>query len=314
MRPSPPSHGTDRGVGFTLAFGSAACTAIATIPYKLAATEAPLEVVVVLLLVSAASLNTITAIGRTTTTRVRAAGAAPGAPGRAGVSWRITLWASALSGALAAGANVGATEAIARLDPAVAVLLIQLQVGVAATLGWLWLGEPVSRRFVAGGGLALIGVAGLAGGGLRGEVDAAAVGWGLIGALCFGSLHVVIRRYVERIDLVWTNALRLWIAVGFVVVTSGAAASVEDAPLRIVLLAATAAAIGPFAGRLMMMRAVRTLPAATSTLFGLASPVLTVGTAWLFLGTLPSLREALAGAVVLGGLVLALTPSRAPGA
>ena len=88
---------------------------------------------------------------------------------------------------------------------------------------------------------------------------------------------------------------------------------VLDASPRIVALAATAAGVGPFAGRLMMMRAVRTLPAATSALFGLASPVLTVGTAWLFLDTLPSLREVLAGVVVLGGLVLALSPTRPVG-
>ncbi len=295
------------GASHALAFGSAACTAVATIPYKVAATEAPLEVVVLLLLVSAASLNTATAIGRGVVARLQ-----PQAPARdrPAVSWRVTLWASALSGGLAAGANAGATEAIARLDPAIAVLLVQLQVGVAAILGWLWLGEPVSRRFIAGGSVALGGVAGLAGGGLRGDVDVAAVGWGLLGALCFGSLHVVIRRYVDRIDLVWTNALRLWIAVAVVAVGSGGLAALLEAPPRIVLLSATAATVGPFAGRLMMMRAVRTLPAATSTLFGLASPVLTVGTAWLFLGTLPSPREALAGAVVLGGLVLALSPAR----
>ncbi len=277
-----------------------------------------------LLLASAASLNTATALARGGARWLRASVAStangdatdggdptegPGAPLKNQVSWRITLWASLLSGALAAGANAGATEAIARLDPSVAVLLIQLQVGVAAVLGWLWLGEPVSRRFVAGGVVAIVGVAALAEGGLTGDLDAAAVGWGLVGALCFGSLHVVIRRYVDRIDLVWTNALRLWIAVAVVAASSGALAELLGAPPRIVLLSATAATVGPFVGRLMMMRATRSLPAATSTLFGLASPVLTVGTAWLFLGTLPSLREAVAGAVVLGGLALALTPA-----
>jgi drug/metabolite transporter (DMT)-like permease len=281
--------------------------------------------VVVALLVSAALFNTLGSVVSATRGRteepVESAGglaeidvetpdpdvpvtAEPTTAERRQTSMRITVGVGILLGMLAALANWTASEAISRLEVSIASLLIQMQVLFAALLARVWLGERVGRRFLAGALVALAGVAIMQG--VGGGPATAAVLWGLASAACFGSMQVITRRWIRDIRTVVVNALRLWIAAAVVAAVPGAMAGVVDLPASTWALAAAAALCGPFLGRLMMMQSAHYVPAATSTLMGLSSPVLALGFGWILLDELPSWAEMLGGAVVVVGMAVAV--------
>ena len=325
------------GRGMALAFGAAAGTAAGLVPFKLAADQAEPEYIVVALLASAAVFNTLGSLvpvarrradrrrGSTIDeaeaadgTLLESAGglgevdletSEPHARDRRRSSLRVTLWVGLVLGVLAATANFTASEAVSQLDASVSAVLIQMQVLFAALLGWLWLHEGVTRRFVVGAVMAIVGVAVIQGGGAGSGAGSGASVWGLVAAACFGTMQVVTRRYIEQIEPVWVNALRLWIAVVLVASVPGSLSGALELSAEVVLLAAAAAFCGPFLGRLMMMLSARYIPAATSTLIGLSSPVLALLGDWLFLDGLPAARQWLGGAVVVAGMLLAVAPA-----
>jgi drug/metabolite transporter (DMT)-like permease len=288
--------------GMLLAFGAAGGAAIGLIPYKIAVRDAAPEHVVVAMLLAAALFNSISSVG-------------PVARRRAGtdtskLSLKATLITGVVLGVLAAGANFTASEAVSRLDASVSSVLIQMQVLFAAALAWAWLHERVRRRFVLGAAVAIVGVALMQTGGVGGGLGDGGVLWGLAAAACFGSMQVVTRRFIDRIEPVWVNALRLWIAVLIVAALPGSLAGVLDLPARIVALAAAAAFCGPFLGRLMMMMSARYVPAATSTLIGLSAPLIALFADWLILDGFPDTRQWIGGCVIGLGMIVAIAPTR----
>ena len=136
--------------------------------------------------------------------------------------------------------------------------------------------------------------------------------WGLGAAACFGSMQVVTRRWITRIHPPTVNALRLWISAFGVALVPGALVGAVALPISVVGLAALAAVCGPFLGRLMMMNSAHYIPAATSTLMGLMSPVLALLFGWVLLSELPGGAEVLGGAVVVAGMLIAVGRRKVP--
>jgi probable blue pigment (indigoidine) exporter len=125
-------------------------------------------------------------------------------------------------------------------------------------------------------------------------------------------MQVVTRRWITRIHPPTVNALRLWISALGVALVPGAIAGAFGLPGSVVGLAALAAVCGPFLGRLMMMNSAHYIPAATSTLMGLMSPVLALIFGWTLLGELPGGAEVLGGAIVVVGMLVAVSRRSVP--
>ncbi len=307
--------------GLLLAFGAAVGSAAGVVPYKAATDRADASYVVVAMLVSAALLNTAGSaasrrFGRPTEAVDSTAGLAEvdletadptttDLPTISSPSGNLTLGVGLLLGALGALANWTASEAVAALEVSVAALLIQMQVLFAALVARVWLGEKVGTRFLFGALVALAGLATMQG--VGGSASGAAMLWGLGAAACFGSMQVVTRRWITRIHPPTVNALRLWISALGVALVPGAIAGAIGLPGPVVGLAALAAVCGPFLGRLMMMNSAHYIPAATSTLMGLMSPVLALIFGWALLGELPGGAEVLGGAIVVVGMLVAVS-------
>lgn len=289
--------------GVLLALGAATGSALGVVPYKLATRQAEAAHVVLVLMFSAALLNTAASVPALLRHW-------PGRLSTGQVCLRSTLRAGLWMGALAAVANYASSEAVARLDAAVASLLIQLQVLFAAWLGWAWLGEQVGVRFILGALVAVCGVALMQLDHARDAGEQAGLWFGLVGAACFGSMQVVVRRYIHRLQPVWTNGLRLWMAVGLLAAVPGALHGALHCPREVIALAAASAFCGPFLGRLMMMLSARHIPAARSTLLGLSTPVLALLADWWVLDSLPRALQCVGGAVVVMGMLFALVPGR----
>lgn len=312
--------------GLLLAFGAAVGSAAGVVPYKAATERADASYVVIAMLVSAALLNTAASaatrrFGGPAEPVESASGLAEidletadplstDLPPIAAPSRGLTLRVGLVLGVLGAAANWTASEAVAALEVSVAALLIQMQVLFAALLARVWLGERVGRRFLLGALVALAGLATMQG--VGGSASGAAMLWGLGAAACFGSMQVVTRRWITQIHPPTVNALRLWISAFGVALVPGALAGALDLPISVVALAALAAVCGPFLGRLMMMNSAHYIPAATSTLMGLLSPVLALLFGWLLLSELPGGAEVLGGAVVVAGMLIAVGRRKVP--
>jgi drug/metabolite transporter (DMT)-like permease len=286
-----------RTAGLAWALASAVGGALMVIPWKLAnEIGEPADSVLIMLSVAALG-STLLALGQRL-----ASGVAPLQVGRA--DWLVAM---ALAVLTLAGNQLSAW-AIQDLTPALLNVLLRTDILIVALVGWWWLGERVERRFWLGAAVACVGLLLLQGPskGL-GAIEILRSGTGLaIGAAaCFSGLALLTRAYIDRIDPVAVNMLRLWLAVLFWFLFN-ALPSIEEIPPGQILYATLAAIGGPFLGRLALMIAARYVEARVSTLCTLTTPVLTLFLAFLLLADWPEAHELIGGAVMIGGIAIPL--------
>ncbi len=292
--------------GALLSLASALLAAAFLIPYKLAGARAPTVLVTLAMLASAAMFNTVTTLG----SRL-------GRPAQAAPSWRLALLVAAGIAVLTATGNFAVAQALTHSAPGLVSSVQQIQVIFVAAASAVLLGERMTLRFGAGVLVALAGFAVMrlpmdavvgGTGAVAGASSVAELGvlWAVLSALCFGLMHVITRKVIRRIDPVFVNALRLWLAVGLMVLFPGRLAGALALDLHTWALVAAAAFLGPFLSRLCLMYAVRHIPASRASLITLAAPVFAFVLGFLVLGIAPTVRELLGGALIAAGIALPL--------
>jgi len=279
-----------RGLSFALA--GAALGGAFVIPWKLAAREGSVSSMVLVMLAVAAILNTA-ALGLP-----RASRRPPG--GSARLTWAL---AAAIALLTLAG-NSASAAAIGRLSAPLTSVVLRAEVIAVAILGWAALGERVSARFWAGAALAGCGLW-VAQAPSAGGADALGLLFGLAAATSFGAIGVLTRRYIQRIDPVTVNALRLWLAVGLWFVVSGPRLPSDLTP-AVVGYASLAALLGPALARVSLMLSARDLEARITAMVGLTGPLWAALFAWVFLGTVPVRSELIGGGLLVVGVALPL--------
>jgi drug/metabolite transporter (DMT)-like permease len=268
------------------------------VPWKLANDAGDPAHSVLVLLVVAASGNTLLSLGQKTVRRKSARGFRP-----------IELGVAALLATFTLAGNHLAAVAVQDMSPSMMNLLLRADLFFTAIAAWAVLGERVDRRFFLGGGIAMLGLAVLQGlfGGSGGATGLAATGTAIASAVCFSGLAVTTRAFIRRIDPVAVNSVRLWIAVGLWFVFNDASA-IATIPEDQMLYAAMAAISGPFLGRLTLMISALYIEAHLSSLATLAAPVLTLIPAYLILSDWPLEHQLLGGAIMLAGIAIPLWP------
>lgn|GEM_PF-1499373 len=287
--PAPP-YAPNWRRGIALSLGSAAFAAVFLVSYKAASRAAPTHAVVLAMLAGALVFNLATALWQSR--------------GRVRLD-RVTLATAAALALLTITGNYGMSRALSLLDAGVTSALVQSQLLIVAALSWIFLGDRVSARYGIGAAIALGGfVIMRIPLGDSPPIDMAGVGWAMVPSASFGSMLVITRGVVHRVDLVGVNAMRLVLAVVALALVPGHAAdalALEPAQWAQVLLAAAA---GPFVSRLMLMFALRSISASHSKLVTLTAPVFAFALGFLVFGTIPSAREALGSALIIAGVVL----------
>lgn len=276
-------------LGVALSVTAAFWAALFLIPYKAAAGAAPRPLVVLAMLACAAVLNTAAAVA-TSRGRVRLD--------------RTAVWTSIALAICTVAGNLGVAESLARVEPAVTSVVLQTQIFFVAAGGALFLGERIGTRLVIGSVLALVGIAIMQAPWSATGGDPGGAGWAVLAAASFAAMLVITRAVITRIDVVAVNALRLWLAVGFMAALPGNAAGALALDRRTWLLCAAAAACGPTLSRLLLMIAVRHISASHTKLVTLVSPVFALALGAAAFGVLPSGREIAGGAVILAGVAL----------
>jgi drug/metabolite transporter (DMT)-like permease len=290
--------GASYRLGIILSVGAGASAAVALIPYKIAMTLVPTNTAIFLLLFSAAILNTLFILPNLLRHSKK--------PQYQQFSWRITIWCGVLLAFFSTIGNQAGGETIARVSSAVTCLLQQTQIIFAALAGWLWLREPVGWRFAIGTILALIGIATMSGD--AGDNNDLLLGiiLGLISGLSFGCMQVITRRYIANIDPITTNALRLWLAVVFFALQPGVLNSLSSITWPAIWYSTISAFGGPFLARTMLLYSARHIAAAQATLLGLSGPLFAVVAEWWILNELPTEQQWIGGAIVMGGMAIAM--------
>ncbi len=213
-----------------------------------------------------------------------------------------------------AGAQFAFFNAIAHLSVGVA-LLLEYQ-GTIAVVAWMWLRHGRRPRPVVLAG-AVVALAGLAlvldvFGGFR--LDGVGVLWGLVAAVGLATFYVLGSDDAQPLPPLALSCAGLWI--GGAAMLAGIAAGLvpfrtATAPVQlagqhmswlvpVLGLAIVAAAFAYVLGIL----GARLLGATLSSFVGLAEVLFAVAFAWLFIGQVPTVLQAIGGVVVVAGVAL----------
>ncbi len=277
----------DRRRGIYWALGATIGIAAFVIPWKIANTLGDTRVNTLILLSAAALFNTaLGAFQDRSVPRFR--------PFDFGFA--IALAAFTLLG------NLASAEAIAQLSPALLTVVQRSEVIVVALLAWPLIGEKIDRRFVIGASIAGCGLVVLQDPFSSEAPRANGMALALLSAACFGMMAVLTRKFIDRIQLVAVNALRLWLAVGLWFVFNGVPDALFEISPAQAGCACLAAFFGPFLGRLCMMTSARYVEARITTLAMLAAPPMTLALAYFVLDELPRAREIQGGLLMLVGI------------
>ena len=295
-----------RRAGLAWAFASAIGSAFFVIPWKMANEIGDPGNSVLILLSTAALLNTLLVAiqhARSSTIRFDVR--------------RIEIVVALMLAGFTLFGNLASAFAIQELSPALLNVMLRSEVIWVALFAWLFLGERVDARFWIGVAIATYGLFLL-----QGPLDLAhllasfgpGTGMALAAAACFGSLAVITRRFIDRIDPVIVNALRLWMAVALWF-PFHPFPDFNAIPASQIGYAAMSAIVGPFLGRLFMMISARYVEARITTLTILTAPVMTVALVFLVLGDVPQTYEVVGGLIMMAGIAVPLLrPARAPAA
>jgi drug/metabolite transporter (DMT)-like permease len=283
----------DKTKGVAAALSASLSAACFLLPWKAATTYGKPELLVLVLLSSAALFNTLAgALQR------RRAGAVelPLAP---------TLAVAAGLAVLTLLGNLASAEAIHRISGPLLAVLQRCEVILVALLGWFVLRERVRMSFWVGAAVAALGLVLFNPPGaqpVEGGFDPVGALFGLASALCFGSMIVLTRRYIMRLRLLLLNTVRLWMSVALWFAVHRRVPDMSEFPPELLGLGALAAFFGPFLSRMSAIVSSRFVPANLTVLASLATPPLTLALAFLVLGTLPTRSELLGGVIMLTGI------------
>lgn len=287
----PLRSGTSVARGLWLTVGGAFFAAVYLIPYKAATQLAPPDQVVLPMLLVAALLNSLPLV--------------PGPWSRGPtVRWPtgLSLSASGMLGVLSSLGNEAVARALAHIAPGITAVVLRTQVVFVALGARLILREPTTPRFWIGAALALGGMGMLRWSGNAPTLTVWGMAWALVGAASFGSMQVVVRRFIHQIDPLLVNTLRLWLAAALLALLPGRVASLANTSVTLWALCAGAALAGPILSRLLLMAALRHIPAALSSLALFTQPVFAYLLAAPVFGARPGALELAGCGVVLCGI------------
>jgi drug/metabolite transporter (DMT)-like permease len=285
------THAKKTGVLWAL-LGSA-LTALFVIPWKLSTTFGEVSTVVFVLLLSAASCNSLLWLARYRSHPLVK-------PKRLEIKLSSGLALLTLFG------NWASAKAIVYLTPASLNTFLRAEVIIIALLALLFLKETIERRFYLGLVIVGIGFYIMTPNHSFGDDWSVGVGFALIAATMFSGMSILARKYVSKIDTVLVNALRLWISVAFWFVANWRIPGAEEFNTGLVLFATIAAICGPVLGRMCFMFSAAFIEARITALIAMTSPVIALGLGYVLLDNIPDTLELVGGTVMLLGISMTL--------
>jgi drug/metabolite transporter (DMT)-like permease len=276
--------------GFAFALAGAASGGAFVVPWKLAAEQGDQSAMVLVMLGVAAILNTLLLPFLP-----------PPAENTPPRSRRLLLFLGAAIAVLTLAGNSATAAAITHLSAPLVSVILRSDVLVTALLGLLFLGERTSLRFWFG---ALIAGAGLW---IAQSPSTEQLGSPIGVLICisaavaFSGIGVLTRRYIQQVDALALNAVRLWLSVLLWFCVYGFALP-SGLTTEVIVYASLAALVGPGLGRVCLMLSARDLEARWTAMLGLTGPVWALVFTAIFLRDLPTSSELIGGSILLLGI------------
>jgi drug/metabolite transporter (DMT)-like permease len=201
--------------------------------------------------------------------------------------------------------NLAAAAAIARISGPLLSVLQRTEVIMVALIAWIFIGERVDRWYWLGALISLVGIWLLQSGGSD-KVTFEGILFGLFSAACFSTMIPLTRHYIDRIDPLTVNAIRLILSVLFWFVVYGPPPPMETFNNELLLYGTLAAILGPWLGRTFIMYSSRYIESRISALVLLCAPFFTLVLSWLILDSWPSAKELYGGGIMLIGIAIPL--------
>ncbi|HVC42198.1 MAG TPA: DMT family transporter [Candidatus Saccharimonadales bacterium] len=219
------------------------------------------------------------------------------------------------SGVFLAGHFLLWTASLKYTSIAASVLLVSLHPIIVTPLGKRLLGERVSRRVLAGGGLAIIGMLVTCTGDLR--VGTSAFGGDLLalaGGVCLAGYLLIGRSVRANLGVAGYSAI-VYAVVCVIAALTAAVGGVAHLPSpRVSLACLGLAVVCTIGGHTVYNWALRHVPVLLVSVSFLGEPPLAAALALLILASVPSLATVAGGVLILAGLGLALIePGSRPG-
>lgn len=280
--------------GIIMALLSSVAAAGFVIPWKLASQHGDPEICLLLMLSSATALNSAALLFPDQSSHAR------------WVEPRLLIAVATVMACLTLLGNYLSAQAIARMSSALLSVLFRLEVFVVAVLGTVVLHEYVKPAFWIGACISLCGLAllNLHKPSTGPAFDRVGLLFAIGASLCFGTMAVVARKYVARLNPSMLNALRLWMSVLLWFGFAQRVPQMHELPKGVVVNAAMAGLFGPFLSRMAVLESARHVPANLTSLVALSTPVFALLLGAITLGTLPTSTELLGGGVMLAGIAV----------
>ncbi len=212
-----------------------------------------------------------------------------------------------VSGVFLAGHFLLWTASLKYTSIAASVFLVSLHPILVTPLGKRLLGERVSRRMLAGGGLAIIGMLVTCAGDLR--VGGSAFGGDLLalaGGLCLAGYLLIGRSVRANLGVAGYSAI-VYAVVCVIAAGTAAAGGVAHIPSpRVALACLGLAVVCTIGGHTVYNWALRHVPVLLVSVSFLGEPPLAAVLALLILASVPSFATVAGGVLILAGLALAL--------
>ena len=213
-----------------------------------------------------------------------------------------------------AGAQFAYFNAVSHLSVGVA-LLLEYQ-GIVLVVAWLWLrhGHRPRPLVLAGSGVAIAGLALVLDvvGGFH--LDGVGVLWGLLAAVGLAVYFVLASDEAEPLPPLALSCAGLWVgALTLLALALTGLVPVHARTVPVVLAGHAMSWLVPVLGLALVAGALayvlgvlgaRLLGATLASFVGLAEVLFAVGFAWLFVGQVPTVLQAIGGLVVIAGVTL----------
>lgn len=204
---------------------------------------------------------------------------------------------------LTLGGNLASASSVAYLAPAMVSLFMRAEVIFVTLIAWFMLGEKANLKFwygciIVGLGLMIMRPpTELSEGWLPGVLFA------ILSAIMFALMAAFTRKYINVIDTMKVNSIRLWFSVIIWLPLHEGMSGLSDLEPMLIFYVALAALFGPVLGRVIFMNSSKYLEIRISALIVSGAPVFVLLLDVLFLGNWPTSSQLVGGAIMLAGII-----------
>ncbi len=223
-------------------------------------------------------------------------------------SMKHNLIAGLIFGASSVFGNIAIGKSLEHINAGITVLVFRSDLMLVILLGFIFLKEKLSSRFIIG---FILGVSGFIILNLEhtGSIfDLNPLTWALVGALNFAFIQIALKKIVHKIHPVFLNLIRLisgsiitWMLPSFHAMWS----HIQEFHIY---LAGTAAFFGPFLSRNLQIYALKHIPISEHVLFTMITPVIVLILSWFIWNDIPTPLSLLGALIIFVGISCPFLP------